>query len=693
MVAGEGGIARNAEPLEGFSRAVARLVLLLACGVILGWFLGIRTLTSVVPNYNTMKFNTAVCLAVLACALLVRRRALAWAGVALVVTIAGLSLVEIVASTSLGVDQLVVADHSSSPTAAPGRMAPATGLALLALALALGLLLIRRTRDAQVLLVVPLAISLTALLGYVFGVEQLYRVASLSSIAVHTAAGILLVSLTIASRVPGGALPWAIRGRGPGAAMVRQTAPVITVGLIALGLARKHLGDAGAFGEHFGIALMVMLGIVIAVGATVRAALHLEIADEQRSAAEQSLRELNLTLREGRDEAWSRAEMLGDELAAERGRFDRAISATDAVIWTVQIVTPQDLHPAYVSPNIERVLGAHLLRGETAPEALRRLVDEDQREAATRFEQSVRLGNAAEIELRLSVAGRAKWVRVSGLPRFEGSLTFYDGFLSDTTEQHTIAEQREMLLAHEQLQVEKLSELNRVRDEFIAIAGHELRTPVAVILGYLEMLADPRTDEQTRRDGVEVITRRAHQLSELVERVFDLARIDAGAMDLVIAPVSADGLLTNLIAEHQAAAESSGIALSVEPTTAVMLGDAARLQQVFDNLVSNALKYTPRGGAVRIEATSRADEVVITVADNGIGVEPDELPHLFDRLFRSAGARESRIPGTGLGLAVAKALVEGHGGTLSVVPNSPSGLVFSVALPNARSPLVAGDAR
>lgn len=677
-----GGTATKAATLERVSRTMAWLVLALACVVLTGWVLNIRTLTSVVPGYNTMKVNTAFCLLGLGGALLVRRRSVAAGFLVGVGLLASTTLVEIWSGRTFGIDELMVQDLGTTGGAAPGRMATAAAVAVLSLALALGLVFANRARAAEAVLLLPLIVAITGLLGYLYDVEQLYRVASLSSVAIHTALAVLLLTVAIAALVPGGLLPWTTIGRGPGSAMVRQTAPVIIVGLGALGMAQKSFGDAGAFGVHFGIALMVMIGIVIAVGATAQAAIRLDAADEARAGAETSLRELNLSLKEGRDEAWARANRLSEELISERERFERAISSTDSVVWTVETTSGQP-QPIYASPNAERVLGDQFLPGETGTAALARLVDEDQRESALEFRRRLREGVEAEAELRLCVAGRVKWVRIQGIPRREGSRVFHDGIITDHTELHALAEQRELLLVQEQLQVERLSELNRARDDFIAVAGHELRTPVAVILGYLELLEDPEGSQESKAQTISVISRRAQQLSELVERVFDLAKVESGAMDLNLESVPARSFVTDLIEEHQPAADAARVNLSMASVATSVVADRPRLQQVFDNLLSNALKFTPPGGHVELRVTEHGDDVVFDLSDDGIGVTADELPRLFDRLFRASSAREAGIPGTGLGLAVAKSLVEAQGGTMTVQANDSHGLLFTVTLPRA----------
>jgi len=688
---GGGGTADNAATVEGLGRALAWLVLGLACAVMLGWFFDVRTLTSVVPGYSTMKFNTALCFVGLAAGVLVRFSALRWLPLLGVGLLTSATLLQIWTGWSLGIDEAVVEDRATTGGAAPGRMAPATATALLALSLAAMLLHTRRFRWVQPLLLVPVMIGLTALLGYLYDVEQLYQVASLTSVALHTAVGILLAALAVAAFVPQGLLAWSMRGRGPGAVLVRQTAPLIVIGLTVFGLIRMELGDSGAFGVHFGIALSVMMAILITVGTMAFSARRLDLIDDQRVDAEESLRELIGSLTAGRDEAWARAEALAHELADERVRFSRAVSSTETVVWTVDTTTgvPEQV---YTSPNAARVLGDRLLADETAVTAVLRLAADDQKHAAAEVRRCVLAGVPVESEVQLASGDAEKWVRIQGVPRTDGAWTYYDGIITDATEQHAVAVQRELLLAQEQLQVERLSELNRLRDEFIAVAGHELRTPVAVILGYCEMLNDPGATDATLREGVAVIARRAHQLNQLVERVFDLATIDSGAMGLTLEPVPIRSFLDDVVADHQHRADEFGVCLTVDVADTVVLADASRLRQILDNLVSNALKYTPVGGHVDLVVRADGEDVVFELTDDGIGVEPAELPHLFDRLFRATSARESRVPGTGLGLAVSKALVEAHGGTLTVRLNEPRGLVFRLVLAQADVPVAGAGA-
>ena len=666
-----------------FGRALAWAVCAIGALAILGWYLDVEVLMTAIPGDKAMKFNTAVCLLGLGATLLVRWRRAAWALLAGVLVIAGLTLVEILFGVSFGIDELGVADRMVTPGSEPGRMAPATAVALVALCVSVAALFASWTRLAQALLPVPLLIGAMAFLGYLFGVEELYRVASFSTVAVHTAVSLVLLALAVAALVPDGLFAWASSGRGPGALVLRWTVPVVVAGTVVIGLVTKYLMDSQRLGHHFSIAVMVLASLTITLATTGWAARRLDVSHLARTGAEDALHELNESLVAGRDEAWARAEALADELDEERARFERAVSGTQDLVWTAE-TTGGTIVLRYSSPNVAAIFGGTVPVGYDVGQAIARQVHRDDAATIAEFREAMVAGRPAEMEIRVQgYDGRQRWVWVRGAPRTEGERSYYDGIITNVTERHELAAQRERLLEQEQVQVRELSELNRLRDEFIAVASHELRTPMAVIVGYCELLAEHDISAESQREALDVVARRAAQMSELINQIFDLSTVDAGQMDLTLEPIEVPAFLGDLVAEHQPAAVAAGLTLSVSASEGTVLANRPRLRQVFDNLLSNAVKYTPAGGRIQVSATEVGPEVRFDVSDDGVGVPVAELPRLFDRLYRATSARDSTIPGTGLGLAVAKALVERQGGSLTANANEPHGLVLSVTLPCA----------
>jgi signal transduction histidine kinase len=236
--------------------------------------------------------------------------------------------------------------------------------------------------------------------------------------------------------------------------------------------------------------------------------------------------------------------------------------------------------------------------------------------------------------------------------------------------------------------VDELEAANSLKDEFLALVSHELRTPLTSIRGYSELLNDEKlADEQ--HGYVEVIERNAARLLSLVERLLLMAKIQSGALPLELGEVVLDELIARSGEAAEPFAVSKGVRLDIrsEPGIATK-GDAVRLGQVIDNLVSNGIKYTPRGGVVSVTLTFSGggfggDVATILVADTGIGIPAAEEEQVFGRFFRTSTARDSGIQGSGLGLAITRGIVEAHGGTIGFESVEGEGTTFRVTLPNA----------
>jgi signal transduction histidine kinase len=227
--------------------------------------------------------------------------------------------------------------------------------------------------------------------------------------------------------------------------------------------------------------------------------------------------------------------------------------------------------------------------------------------------------------------------------------------------------------------------LERLRDAFVAAVSHELRTPLTSISGFLELLADEEHGlSPAGRKYVDVIRRGNDRLRRIVEDLLLVAEIEAERLELRAQPTDLAELAAATVEDARPVAAGNGIELSLEVEGSLPLqADAARLRQVLDNLVSNALKFTPRGGSVTLSASNGDGPLRVEVSDTGIGVPPDELGQLFSRFYRTSSARRRAIPGTGLGLVIARAIVEAHGGTISLEPRERRGTRVIVTLPRS----------
>jgi signal transduction histidine kinase len=236
-----------------------------------------------------------------------------------------------------------------------------------------------------------------------------------------------------------------------------------------------------------------------------------------------------------------------------------------------------------------------------------------------------------------------------------------------------------------------MEQVNQLKNDFIAAVTHDLRTPLMVIKGFGELLAE-REDEllDDERRAVDAINLNAERLSELIEMLLQMSELDAGMVVLQRAPTDVPAVLRRVVDEIGYHAEQKGVNVNVLVRGGVpMLElDAARLEQVIANLLNNAIKFTPEGGDVKIAVEFRDEQMVLIVSDTGPGIPPDILPHIFDRFYRGHHVAGDRRQTGGLGLAIAKGIVELHGGTIGVESRLGDGTTFTVTLPR----LVARDA-
>ena len=233
------------------------------------------------------------------------------------------------------------------------------------------------------------------------------------------------------------------------------------------------------------------------------------------------------------------------------------------------------------------------------------------------------------------------------------------------------------------VQNERLRELDHLKDNLISVVSHELRTPLTSILGYLELLDQDRDRlTQRHRHFLGVVGRNAERLLDVVVDLLFVAQARAGHMTLDREPLDLSELAQHAVEGTLPAANERQITITVAPCSdSVVSGDRQRLGQVLDNLLSNALKFTPRNGSVEVRLSASRDDVVLEVADTGIGISAGAQRELFTRFFRTDAAIEAAIQGTGLGLSIVKAIVDGHGGQVSVESVEGKGATFTVNLP------------
>jgi signal transduction histidine kinase/ActR/RegA family two-component response regulator len=332
---------------------------------------------------------------------------------------------------------------------------------------------------------------------------------------------------------------------------------------------------------------------------------------------------------------------------------------------------------------------------------LRRCVPEDAARIIEEIRQLMeRRQEAYDYEFRAILAsGGQRWFR--GRAQFEydadGKPLRMSGVNMDIDEQKRAAQafaeavarseaERESLLAAERIARSTAERASALKDEFLATLSHELRTPLNAILGWTHVLQGGKVDPTRTREGLEVIARNARAQAQIVEDLLDMNRIMAGRLRLEVRRIDLTTVLHEALDSVRPAAEAKGIRLQaiLDPQAGPVSGDPGRLQQVFWNLLANAIKFTPRNGRVQMTLERVSSHLEVSVADSGEGVPPAFLPHVFDRFRQADASTTRRHGGLGLGLAISKQLVELHGGSIRArSAGINAGATFTVALPLA----------
>ncbi|MFF5077060.1 ATP-binding protein [Actinoplanes sp. NPDC000266] len=229
-------------------------------------------------------------------------------------------------------------------------------------------------------------------------------------------------------------------------------------------------------------------------------------------------------------------------------------------------------------------------------------------------------------------------------------------------------------------------QLTRAKDDFIALVSHEMRTPLTTIVASSSMLAEATASLDGESQAmVEAVQRNATALRGVVDTLLDLAGLDSGHVALTIGPVDLASVVTTAIAAATPAAAAGGVRLDTDRTAPLPLdGDAHRLRQVVDDLLANAVKYSPRGGDVHVGLREHGAGIELTVTDHGIGTPAGERDRVFERFYRASNVRHQGIAGKGLGLSLARTIVGLHGGTISLTGHLPHGTTVHVRLPTRR---------
>jgi signal transduction histidine kinase/ActR/RegA family two-component response regulator len=310
--------------------------------------------------------------------------------------------------------------------------------------------------------------------------------------------------------------------------------------------------------------------------------------------------------------------------------------------------------------------------------------DSEQVEAA--ITESQTYGKDYESEFRVIYSdGSVHWITTKGKTYLdaEGKPFSMMGVVRGITEKKAASEELSKIYESEKKARDEAEEANRTKDSFLAIVSHELRSPLNAILGWTKILLTKNVDAETQRNALETIERSARSQAKLIEDLVDSARIASGKLRLEFRPTNLYEVVKNVCNFQKPAAEAKEIALELnaDRTKIYVFGDMVRLQQIFTNIVTNSIKFTPEGGEVKINMSVNKGKVTVSVKDNGQGISAEVLPTIF-RQFAQGDEKTSDRSGLGLGLSISKILIEKHNGTIRAESEGTGqGSEFTVELP------------
>lgn len=668
-----GPTQRRVARLRAASGAAGLLAVGVGLAVLAGWAFDVPRLTQGAPGLVSMKLNTAACLCALGLGVwLLSRPSLGERASRTVVVLAAVvalvgaaTLLEYASGYDLGIDDPLGLDRAAAvETSAPGRMSPMTGLLVIGLAGALLALRGGRVRAAQSAAWASLAVSAAAVIGYLFGIERLYRVDVYTSMAVHTAAMLALLSVAVLGLRAGSGPVGLVTADTAGGVVVRRLLPWALLlpttlgGLLVVGLSRDW------YGERLALAVLVSLMTVAGVVVVWVQGRGLSDVDLRRAGAEEAMRRL--------EESLAERERLTQRLtSSERHARGVVANSADAYIAVSNQGRVQDWNDS-----------AATLFGWTREEATGRTLDTLMipEELASAHRAGLRraaqtgtgplLGRPVEVEAVHREGHRLRIELTIWAVRDREGLGFH-AFLRDVTAR-TVAQ----------------DELRRANDDlrqFAGVVAHDLRSPLATVLGFAQLLED-HTDasDDLAHAWITRITAAAQRGEDLINDLLRFAQV--GQSDLITTRVDLTALVTEVV-EEQAALAAAPTACEVASLPTVE-GDVGLLRQLFANLVGNALKYAASTGrpVLRVDAAPqpRPGRIVVRVSDNGPGIAEDDRARIFDMFQR--GSDVGSVAGTGVGLAISRRVVERHHGRIWVEDAELGGAAFCIELPAASAP-------
>ncbi|MCC7366944.1 MAG: response regulator [Chloroflexi bacterium] len=366
------------------------------------------------------------------------------------------------------------------------------------------------------------------------------------------------------------------------------------------------------------------------------------------------------------------------------GQLQTVLDSLDQIVWAAD---PEG-QLIYVSEAAQTVLGRVIPVGDGAAAFWLQYLHPDERDVAGGWLSKLRIMGRLDVEHRIvRPDGEVRWLETrSRMTRDDtGRPVRIDGLSTDVTGRRRLADEVARLAAQR--------ERDRMASELIATVSHELRTPLSSLLGFSELLLDSGVAEAERTSWTEVLHNEARRLAELVDDILDVSHLDAGRVGLSLRTIDAYDIADRALLPFEAGPNGHRLVRRFTGDTAQLTADAEKVRRIITNLVGNALKYSPGGGSVELAVCKTDGHVTFTVTDQGLGMDRTDIDRLFQRFQRVGTVEREGIPGSGLGLYIAKQLVELHGGRIwAESPGRGHGSTFSVELPVGGPPATGAEA-